>query len=234
MLITLNAQDSTKIVYPVNPKKKPVIDLSGRANDHLMFQFGWAGWAGKPDSINTKGFPKSVNLYFMFDFPVKTNQKISIGIGAGFGSDHIYFDKMYLGIKDLTTTLTIDDRSDTAYFDKYKLAVSYLEAPLEFRYTQNPMQSNKSFKAAIGMKVGTITNAHTRGKDYVGAAGGTNEYIQKELSKRFINKTRFVATGRVGYGIFSVFGSYQISQLFKDGLAPEVHPWAIGLQISGL
>jgi hypothetical protein len=46
----------------------------------------------------------------MFDFPVKTNQNISFGIGAGFGSDHIYFDKMYLGIKDLTTTLTIDDR----------------------------------------------------------------------------------------------------------------------------
>jgi hypothetical protein len=45
MLVTLNAQDTTKIVYPVKAKK-PAIDLSGRANDHLMFQFGWAGWSG--------------------------------------------------------------------------------------------------------------------------------------------------------------------------------------------
>jgi hypothetical protein len=227
---TLVAQDSTKTA----PKKKPIIDLSGRANDHLMFQIGMAGWSGKPDSINTKGFSKSVNFYLMMDFPVKTNPKMSIGVGVGFGTDHVLFDKMYLGIKDGTPTLRIEDRSDTVYFKRYKLAVAWLEAPLELRYTKNPLNSNKSFKAAIGVKVGTLFNAHTRGNDFVDINGDINSYTQKEASKRFFNKNRLAATARVGMGVFSLFGSYQITQLFKENLAPKINPWSIGLQISGL
>jgi hypothetical protein len=227
---TLIAQDSTK----TTPKKKPVIDLSGRANDHLMFQFGWAGWSGKPDSINTKGFNKTVNFYLMLDFPVKTNPKISIGFGVGFGTDHVLFDKMYLGIKEGTPTLKIEDRSDSVYFKRYKLAVAWLEAPIELRYTKNPLNSNKSFKAAIGVKVGTLFNAHTRGNDFVDINGDINSYTQKEASKRFFNKNRLAVTGRVGMGVFSLFGTYQVTQLFKEGLAPKINPWSIGLQISGL
>jgi Outer membrane protein beta-barrel domain len=228
--ITLLAQDSTKAV----PKKKPVIDLSGRANDHLMFQFGWLGWKGAPDTIDTKGFHKSVNIYMMFDFPVKTNPKMSIGFGVGFGTDHMYFNKMYLGIKDQTNTLTIEDRSDTVYFKKYKLAVAWLEAPIELRYTKDPLNSNKSFKAALGIKVGTIFNAHTRATDFVDISGNTNPYTEKIASKRFFNKNRLCATARVGVGIFSLFGSYQVTQLFKENLAPKINPWTIGLQLSGL
>jgi Outer membrane protein beta-barrel domain len=227
---TLVAQDSTKTA----PKKKQVIDLSGRPNDHLMFQFGMAGWGGKPDSINTKGFNKSVNFYLMLDFPVKTNPKLSIGFGAGFGTDHIYFDKMYLGIKDGTSTLTIEDRSDSVYFKRYKLAVAWLEAPIELRYTKNPLNSNKSFKVAIGVKVGTLFNAHTRGNDFIDITNNTNPYTQKEASKRFFNKNRLAVTGRVGLGVFSLFGSYQVTQLFKENLAPKINPWSVGLQISGL
>lgn len=227
---TLLAQDSTIVL----PKKKSVIDLSGRANDHLMFQFGWAGWGGKPDSINTKGFHKTVNFYMMFDFPVKTNPKISIGFGAGFGTDHIYFDKTYIGIKDGTEKLTIEDRSDSVYFKRYKLAIAWLEAPIELRYTKDPLNSNKSFKAAIGIKVGTLFNAHTRGNDFIDINGDTNPYTQKEASKKFFNKNRLAATARVGMGVFSLFGSYQVTQLFKEGLAPKINPWSFGLQISGL
>jgi len=226
----LLAQDSTKAV----PKKKPVIDLSGRANDHLMFQIGSLGWSGKPDSIKTKGLSKSVNIYMMFDFPVKTNPKMSIGFGAGFGTDHMYFDKMYLGIKDQTNKLTIDDRSDTVnYFKKYKLAVAWLEAPIELRYTKDPLNSNKSFKVALGVKVGTLFNAHTRATDFVDASG-TNPYTEKIASKRFFNKNRLSVTARFGVGVFSLFGSYQVTQLFKENLAPKINPWTIGLQLSGL
>jgi hypothetical protein len=226
----INAQDSTIAV----PKKKPLIDLSGRANDHLLFQLGYASWAGKPDSINTKGLPRTFNFYLMYDFPVKTNPRLSFGVGVGVGSDHIYFNKMYLGIKDGTTALKIEDRKDSTYFEKYKLAVAWLEAPIELRYTKNPLNSGKSFKASIGIKVGTLIKAQTRGNDFKDAAGNVNPYTQKEASKRFFNKNRFCFTGRVGLGSLSLFGSYQITQLFKEGLAPKINPWSMGLTISGL
>lgn len=230
-VLTINAQDTTAVLPK---KKKPVIDLSGRANDHFMIQIGSAHWAGKPESIRTKGFSRTFNFYAMFDFPVKTNPKLSFAVGAGVGSDHIFFNKMYLGIKDGTPTLTIDDRSDSVYFEKYKLAVAWLEAPIEMRYTKNPLRSGKSFKASIGIKIGTLAKAQTRGNNFKDLTGNVNPYTEKIASKKFFNKNRLSITGRVGLGSLSLFGSYQVTQLFKEGLAPKINPWSMGLTISGL
>jgi len=229
LINSLVAQDSTV------KKKKAPIDLSGRANDHFMIQLGYAGWAGKPDSINTGGLSKSFNVYFMFDFPFKTNPKLSMAFGPGISSDHIQFKKTYVGIKDITETLQFRDQSDTNHFKKTKLNTTYLEAPVEFRYTANPLNSDKSFKFAIGAKVGTMINAHTRNKEFENRSGNTlNSYSMKESSKRFFNTTRLVGTARVGLGHFTLYGSYQITSLFKEGVAAEIRPFSIGLTISGL
>ncbi|WP_276503955.1 outer membrane beta-barrel protein [Terrimonas pollutisoli] len=229
LINSLFAQDSI-----VTRKKEP-LSLAGRANDHFMIQLGYAGWAGKPDSINTGGFSKSFNVYFMFDFPFKTNPKLSMAFGPGISSDHIIFKDTYVGIKDATTTMQFRDQSDTNHFKKTKLNTTYLEAPVEFRYVANPFNSDKSFKFAIGAKVGTMINAHTRNKDLENKSGNTlNSYTMKETSKRFFNTTRLVGTARVGVGHFTLYGSYQLTTLFKEGVAAEIRPFSIGLTISGL
>lgn len=231
LLNSLFAQDSTKTIK----KKKDPINLTGRANDHFMLQLGVTNWAGKPDSITTKGFSKSFNVYFMFDFPFKTNPKLSMAFGPGISSDHIIFSKTYVGIKDATSTLRFTDQSDTNHFKKTKLNTTYLEAPIEFRYTANPLNSDKSFKWAVGVKVGTMISAHTRNRVLQNKGGNTlNDYTMKEKSKRFFNTTRLIGTARVGLGHFSLYGSYQVTTLFKEGVAAEIRPFTIGLTISGL
>ena len=223
------AQDEPKS----EPKKKP--NLASRANDHLLLQFGYTSWARIPDSINTKGFPRTFNAYFLFDFPFKSNPKISVAIGAGVGTDNIFFDKTYVGIKDITPTLQFHDQSDTTHFKKNKLATAYIEAPLELRFSSNPAHPNKSFKVALGVKGGLLMGAHIKQKTQQSSTGATlNDYIEKQYSKRFFNSSRFAGTVRIGYGVFSVFGTYQINALFKEGLGPDVRPWTIGLTLSGL
>jgi hypothetical protein len=229
LINSLLAQDTTF------KKKKEPISLAGRANDHFLIQFGYTGWAGKPDTIATRGLSKSFNVYFMFDFPFKTNPKLSMAFGPGISSDHILFDKTYVGLKDATQTLQFRDQSDTNHFKKTKLNTTYLEAPVEFRYTANPLNSDKSFKFAIGVKVGTMINAHTRNKDLENKSGNAlNSYTMKETSKRFFNTTRLVGTARVGLGHFTLYGSYQVTTLFKEGVAADIRPFSIGLTISGL
>src|SRR5262245_35812892 len=119
------SQDTT-----VTPKKKSKIDLSNRANDHFLLQLGYTKWAGIPDTINTKGLSKSINVYFMFDFPFKTNPKLSVALGAGIGSDHILFSKTYVGIKDNTPAIRFTNQNDTNNFKKTKLATTYFEVPV--------------------------------------------------------------------------------------------------------
>ena len=230
-----------KIAESTVPKNKKKYDLSKRANDHFLLQLGYTQWLGKPDSIDTKGFSRSINAYFMFDFPFKTTPQLSAAIRLGVGSDHIIFNRDYPDIKGQTNTLRFNYRTtnpDTTYFKKTKLATTYLEAPVELRYVMNPEQSDKSFKFALGVKVGTMIKAGTRARKLMFLEDGTeklrNDYLLKEASKKYFNTTRIVGTARIGFGHFTVFGTYQFTNLLKDGVGPELRPFTIGLSIGGL
>ena len=219
---------------PKKSKNKPKIDLSGRSNDHLLLQAGYTKWANLPDTLKTSGLSKSFNAYLMFDFPFKNDPRLSMAFGPGIGSDHILFTKRRIGIKELSPTLQFTNVQDTNHYKKSKLATVYLEAPIEFRYNSDP-ENNKGFKWAVGIKVGTLLNAHTRNTKWQNRNGNLlNNYVMKETSKRFFNRTRLVAHGRVGFGHVSVFGSYQLTTVIKDGFGPAVRPFTIGLTISGL
>lgn len=217
------------------PLPRPRMLKDAPSNDHFMIQLGHTSWNGKPDSIRTKGFSRSFNMYVMLSFPFKTNPHWSVAIGPGIATDNIYFDKMYVGIKDRTTNLAFRDLSDTQHFKKYKLATAYLEAPVELRYRFNPDNDKHSVKLAVGAKVGTLLNAHVKGKELQAASGTTlNSYTQKESSKQFLNKTRLSLMARAGIGNFTIFTSYSLTPVFKEGTAPTVRPLTIGLTLSGL
>ncbi|MBS1919644.1 MAG: outer membrane beta-barrel protein [Bacteroidetes bacterium] len=232
ILITISALAQNN---PSSEKKKNTIDLSGRANDHFMIQLGSYGWNGIPDTIHTKGLSKSINFYFLFDFPFKTNPHFSIAIGPGIGSDMMYFNKTYVGIKDNTSSIAFTDQSDTTHFKKTKLGMAWIEAPIELRYAFDPANNAKSFKLALGVKIGALLNAHTRNKDFVNSTGNIiYQYVQKEASKKFFNGNRIVVTARAGWGHFTLFYNYQVSSLFKENRGPNVNPYSFGLTLSGL
>jgi hypothetical protein len=241
LLMVLTAQAQTDTTAPAQtpaPKKKTgrqMIDLSNRAGDHFLIQIGYDSWANKPDSIRTKGFSRSLNMYLMFDFPFKTNPQFSVALGAGIGSSNIFFDKMEVDVAGNSQSLRFPDTKDTNNFKKFKLVTAYLEAPIELRFTSDPANYNKSFKVAVGAKIGTLLNVHTKGKNLLNKSGGTlNSYTRKENSKRYFNGNRLMLTGRVGYGSFSLFGAYQVNNFIKEGQGPDIRPYSIGLTISGL
>ena len=217
--------------------KKDIYEKYNRSGDHLMIQLSSDHWTGMPDSIGShqSGFSRGFNAYFMFDKRFKTSPQYSIGVGLGISTSNMIFKKMNIDLKSNSSLLPFTAVDSTNHFKKYKLATSYLEIPLEFRFTKKPENPNKSFKAAIGLKVGTLVNAHTKGKNLLDKNNQSlNTYIEKENSKRFINGTRFMGTARIGYGILSVFGSYQINNFLKDGAGPDMKLYQVGLTLSGL
>ncbi len=219
-----------------DPKK---FDFKNRANDHFMMQFGYDNWNSKPDSIRITGFGRHFNAYVMYDMPFKTDPRWSVGIGAGVGSSNIYFDKMIVDIKASSThkAVSFKNVADTNQFKKFKVAETWLEAPLELRFVANPFNTNNSFKFAVGAKIGTLVSATSKGKDFQTKNGSTlygSKYIVKEKEKNFFNGTRLAGTARIGYGPFSVYGAFQIINLFRETMGPPVRPYSIGLCISGL
>lgn len=218
--------------YSADLKPRRNLSLTGRSADHFMLQLGYLTWQNRPDSINTKGLPRTFNLHLLFDFPFKTNPHLSVAIGVGIGTDHMFFEN--------ETRITIKEnelrfRTDTFFrTSKYKLTTGYLEAPLELRYASRPEDMNRSFKVALGVKIGTMIDAHTKAKvdrDEDNFGG----YVLKEKSRTNFNTTRLAGTFRVGYGAFSLFATYQFNEYIKEGRGPsDIRPLSIGLTLSGL
>jgi hypothetical protein len=216
---------------------KTKYNLADRAADHFMLQLSLDNWSGAPDSISSHmgGLSRGANVYLMLDKPFRGNQKFSIGIGVGVGTSHIFFKRMQVEIASLNPVLPFVATDTTASFKKYKLATSFVEIPLELRFSSNPEKPTRSVKAAIGLKGGLMLNAHTKGKNLRNSGGAViNTYTEKILSKNYFNTSRLAATARVGYGLFSLFGAYNLTSLFKDGVAADMKLYQVGLTISGL
>ncbi|MBS1730552.1 MAG: outer membrane beta-barrel protein [Bacteroidetes bacterium] len=229
---TLHAQENN-----VAPSKEK-LDLSNRANDHFMIQYGIDGWLNTPDSINPSGFSRHFNFYVMLDKPFRSSPHYSIGIGVGLGSSNIFFKNTMVDLKSATTTyLPFLDVSATSHYNKYKLTTIFAELPLEIRYAGNPVQPDKGLKIALGLKIGTLLKSYTKGKNLMDVNGTSiygDKFIQKESNKRFINTTRFALTGRIGFGNFSLDGSYQVNGFLKENAGATFHPWSLGITVSGL
>ncbi len=233
-IINIFAQDvkDSVVKKKLNPSQ---INLSNRSNDHILIQVGYTGWAGIPDTIATTGIPRSFNMYLMYDMPFKTDKRLSAAAGIGIATENIFFEKTSIGLKETGTVLKFKDVSDTNYFKKYKLATAWLEVPLELRFSSDPLNNKKSIKGALGVKVGMLVNAHTKGKTLLNKAGTTiSQYTEKINSKTYFNSNRVQMTGRVGRGNLSLYGSYQLGLLFKEAQGPSVKSYSIGITVSGL
>lgn len=236
-LFVLLSLSTSLLALSQSTDTKKKLDLSNRAADHFMIQYGADSWTNRPDSIRTGGFSRHFNIYFMFDKPFKTNPKFSIAYGIGIGSSNMFFKNTYVDVKANSTRLPFTNVDSANHFSKFKVTNIYAELPVELRYFSNPENPGKSWKAALGVKVGTLLKTYSKGKNLVTKSGASvygNSYIVKESSKRFFNGTMLAVTGRIGYGIISLDAGYQFNGVLKDGAGPSMNKFSLGITFSGL
>jgi outer membrane protein with beta-barrel domain len=227
------------VAFSQTKKDWSKVNLSNQAADHFMVQLSTDHWSNMPDSIGShqSGFSRGLNIYAMINKPFKSDPRWSVAFGIGIGSSNIFFNGVDIKLNATGTSslpFTDVDSSTDGHFKKYKLATSFLEIPIELRYTFNPEKQSKSWKIALGIKGGTMLDAHTKGKTLLAPNGSViNTYTEKISSTEFFNTTRLCGTLRVGYGNFSLFTAYQLTSVFKDGGA-DIKTYQVGLCISGL
>jgi hypothetical protein len=227
--IAAMAQDDAEVLKT----KKDLFKVNNAYNkpskDYVMLQAGYHGWS-MPDtftaaSLSNRG--SDLGAYICLDFPMQ-KKHLSFAPGIGIGVSNIYLKNQTIPLTRYGTDYaTIKFEADTLY-KRYKFTVAYLEAPLEFRYYANGDNRNRGFKASIGATVGALIKTGTKG---VLANGGGKV---KEQSRRYNEQWRINAIARVGYGNFSVYGKYQITEVFKAGNPQSIRPFSIGVCLSGL
>ena len=80
------------------------------------------------------------------------------------------------------------------------------------------------------MQIGTLLGADAKA---VTSVGGVNVKFKTD-TKRFVSPWNFAATARVGWGNFSLFMSYNLTNVFKQNEGPLITPASVGICFTGL
>lgn len=217
-------------------KSKP--DIPGT----LLIDLGFNFLNDAPTSMDTKFFgSKTFNLYYQYDIPFGES-KFSFHPGIGVGIDKYSFDNgvainhrldaigNYVTVMD--TLGSVNLLPNGSGFDQTKLATTYLDIPLEFRFHTNPYDKSRSFKVGIGGRIGMKLSSHSKIK----YSEDENTIKLKNKQNFNMNTIRYGSTVRVGIGWFNLFYYHNFSELFKSGEGPEgtaATSYTIGLTIAG-
>jgi len=228
----VTAQDKKAANTPDTKLETVKDEIVKPSRDFFMLQLTYENWNQTPDDIRIGGVGRGFNAYLCYDFPIAKSH-FSFAAGLGIGSSNIYFKDQIAVMNtenDSITFANVDTASGVNLYKRSKLNTTYLEAPFELRFFGNKENRNKGFKAAIGMRVGLLVGAHSKVRHSV----GNTVITEKVNTKRYIQTWRFAPTFRIGWGNLSLYGSYNVSPLFKAGQGPEVFPYSIGICLSGL
>ncbi len=163
-------------------------------------------------AINLNMFEKSVRI-------IGDNLQLVSGLGLSWNN--------YRFRKDITLysdSSIIGANYDEEDYRKNKLTVSYLTVPLLLEFNSSS-EAKKSFHVSAGVVGGLRLGSHTK---QVKADGTKLPKIKDDFN---MNPFRYDATVRIGFGNYTVFGSYALNSMFRDGQGPELYPFTAGIVI---
>jgi hypothetical protein len=159
---------------------------------------------------------RTVNLYYQYDIRI-LQSRFSFVPGIGLSLERYKFTNnrivRYAGNTTDSVTLANPAQLGLSRVQKSQLITNYLEVPLELRYSSNPEDPARSFKASIGARIGYLYDAFTKVK--YREEGEVRKLKNKQDYN--LNPFRYGVTARVGVGNFSIFGYYNLTPLFREG-----------------
>ena len=199
-----------------------------KSKDRLVIDLSYDMLLNLPDSIKTSGFSRGFNAYFTYDI-VLGKSKFSVAPGIGIGNNN-YFMNYSLSSDSLGTYF--NKISDDIDVKKTKIALSYIDIPLELRYRSTKKKKGSSWKLAAGIKAGMMIQNKWKYKGEDLSNNGS-EVKFKSYDIENINKFRYGVMMRGGYGMWNVFAYYSLSDVFNDK-GPSMTPLSFGISINGL
>jgi len=227
------AQNNDKAAH----KSKVVNESLGRPDvpGDFIIEFGASYFTNTPDRMKQKIWgSKFFNAYYFYNKNIgKSN--FSVHPGLGISTDKFAFNGPYSLINEGGSVRVI--HVDTLLNNnvrtiKSKIASTFVEVPVELRWRLLKYDPKRSFKVAIGGKIGYRVGSHTKIK-YTDGGGSTKVFKSKEDFE--LNKLRYGVYSRVGIGNFYLNYYYSLSTYFNKDKGPEaveLTPMYIGIAIN--
>ncbi|MEQ9467823.1 MAG: outer membrane beta-barrel protein [Ekhidna sp.] len=205
----------------------------------LMVDVGFNVWSSMPGALEKRTWSsKSIGLYYT-KRKVLTG-KLSFNYGAGLGlekmslgdSSTLFSNRLSgSGANQTLEPVLIFPLSDTLSYSKNKLATTYLDIPVEFRFHPMGTEDGEGLFIGVGGIVGLRLNSHTKQKyDYQG------ETVRDKVSGKYnLNPFRYGYQIRAGFKGVHLFYKRYVSDVFKDPFADGSNPvlTTVGINVTG-
>ena len=225
--------NGTHVKMSKEPKEKK---WTGNFNPHwaglevgmnLFHQTDYSLYGGDEFFSLIPGKSLSWNINFM-EWAFK-NERNNFGLVTGLGfrfSDYRFDNQITIAKEEGSGIIIPVSLTEVDNFNKSKLTISYLTAPLMFE-VKTPLRMGSSRLYLAGGVIGSLhLGSHTKYK--------YNGNKEKSRSNFNINQFSWDITGKIGFGDFCVFANYSMMPLFQDGKGPELYPLMIGISFPNI
>lgn len=181
---------------------------------------------------------RTVNIYYQYEMRI-LKSKFSLVPGIGLSLERYKFRNGYTlsyGPTDNESVVLVPPaESGINGLKKSQLVTNYIDLPVELRFSTNPDDPARSFKASVGGRIGYLYDSFSKVKY---REDGEVKRI-KDKQNYNLNPIRYGVFAKIGVGNFSLFGYYNISPLFEDGkgfyeedLPNNFNTFTVGISLS--
>ena len=207
----------------------------------LMVDVGFNVWSSMPGPLERRTW-SSKSIAFYYTKRKAFGKKLSLNYGIGLG-----LEKMSLGdsstlassfLNDNGTPETEDDFIESvrivpneASFDKNRLAMTYLDIPVEFRYHPFGTEDGEGLFLGVGGIIGLRLKSHTKWK-----YENNGETVRDKITGRFnLNAFRYGYQVRAGFRGVHFFYKRYVSPVFRDRFEDGFNPvmTTVGINVTG-
>ena len=175
----------------------------------IMLDLGFNLLMNNNESINTKIFPsRSFGIYYMAKR--KLSDRFIFNPAIGFTFEKIGFaDRANYQLNNLKTISW--DTVEVGELKRNRLAITYLEAPLEFRFYPNKTVNGEGFFVSFGAALGVKIVSKTKIKYKLGGAN----LKEVNVANFGLSDFRYGILARVGFEKVNAFMKYYLSNVWR-------------------
>jgi hypothetical protein len=235
------AQEATPKNTKANRTKKAIQESAGRPDipGDLMIEIGfnWVQEHSEGVGFSTMG-SRTFNAYYLYEYSIGESA-FSFHPGLGIGTEKYKFANELtlghgldsLGEREVQYVALDSIFGAGTSYRKSQINPIYFDIPLEIRWISKKYDPKRSFKVAVGGKVGFLIDGKTKVKYN---SDGENK-VRKQKENFEMSSIRYGAYMRVGFGGFSAYGYYSLSDLFKKDKGPmatTMYPLTFGFSLA--
>lgn len=178
--------------------------------DQFYFNITYNTLQNSPDGFKQNKFSPGISFGFLRDMPINKDRTFAIALGFGYSSA-AYNQNLYTyKAEDINgnPTRVYEIISSNTYYSKSRLALHYLDIPLEIRWRNSTPESHKFWRVYAGFKVSYLIN------DKYKFANDVQSFSIKNNPD--FNKFQYGCYLTAGWNTWNFYAYYGLTPLFKS------------------